>query len=52
MGIVEDYLPGRFTKFLNNDGAANELVTANFRWVESGSEIMISDIQGVRTGVG
>lgn len=59
IGTVEDYLPGRFTKFLNNDGMTNSLVNANFpaafaHWtfVESGGEIMVSDIQGVRTGTG
>lgn len=59
VGTVEDYLPGRFTKFLNNDGNENNNVTANFpaafahwTWVKSGGELMISDIQGVRTSSG
>ncbi|CDF41321.1 unnamed protein product [Chondrus crispus] len=59
VGTVEDYLPGRFTKFLNNDGMANNEVSANFpaafshwSWVESKGALMVSDIQGVRTGAG
>lgn len=59
VGTVEDYLPGKFTKFLNNDGRANSAITANFpaafahwTWVSSGGDLMISDIQGVRNGMG
>ncbi|KAI0567820.1 MHCK/EF2 kinase [Gracilaria domingensis] len=59
IGTVEEYLEGRFTKFLNNDGDHNSLVRANFpgafahwTWVDSGGSIMVSDIQGVRTGDG
>lgn len=58
-GTVEDYLPGRFTKFLNNDGHTNASIAANFpaafahwTWVESNGKLMVSDIQGVRTGAG
>lgn len=59
VGTVEDYIPGRFTKFLNNDGIMNIGVSANFpaafshwSWVESKGKLMVSDIQGVRTGAG
>lgn len=59
IGTVEDHLPGRFTKFLNNDGNKNSQVVANFpsafahwTWVQSSGELMISDIQGSRTADG
>ncbi|PXF46757.1 Alpha-protein kinase 1 [Gracilariopsis chorda] len=57
VGTVEEYLEGRFTKFLNNDGGHNSMVRANFpaafahwSWVNSGGLLMVSDIQGVRSG--
>lgn len=59
VGTVEEFLSGRFTKFLNNDGTSHATVTANFpgafahwSWVESKGELMVSDIQGIRSGAG
>ena len=52
--LVEDYLPGTFTKWCNNYGyisSSSELLPAfmHWSWYESGGQKMIADLQGVRT---
>lgn len=56
VGTVEDFVPGHFTKFLNNDGSVNPHLSTNFAsafahwsWHISRNTLMVSDIQGVRT---
>lgn len=51
--IVEDYIPGNFTKWCNNYGyisTTSELMPAfmHWSWVNSGGKMMIADLQGVR----
>ncbi|CAN8073391.1 unnamed protein product [Agarophyton chilense] len=53
VGTVEEYMEGRFTKFLNNDGENNSRVRANFpaafahwSWVDSGGTIMTLGLWG------
>ena len=50
--LVEDYIPGNFTKWCNNYGyisSASELMPAfmHWSWVHSRGEVMIADLQGV-----
>ena len=52
--LVEDYIPGEFTKWCNNYGCispSSELMPAfmHWSWVNSGGQQMIADLQGVRT---
>ena len=51
--LVEDYIPGEFTKWCNNLGyisPSSELMPAfmHWSWVNSGGQYMIADLQGVR----
>ena len=53
--LVEDYLPGNFTKWCKNNGyisSASELMPAfmHWSWVHSRGEVMIADLQGVLSG--
>ena len=57
--VVEDYIPGTFTKWCNNYGyisaeakqnAASMPAFMHWSWVNSSGEKMISDLQGVRKG--
>ena len=53
--LVEDYIPGEFTKWCNNYGyisPTSELMPAfmHWSWATSGGELMIADLQGVQTG--
>ena len=57
--VVEDYIPGTFTKWCNNYGyiyaEAKQNATSmpafmHWSWVNSSGEKMISDLQGVRKG--
>lgn len=54
--IVEHFIEGEFTKFLNNDGKPNENCRsylpgafAHWTWEKSEGTILISDIQGVKS---
>ena len=52
--LVEDYLPGHFTKWCNNYGyisSSSDLMPAfmHWSWYKSGGQKMIADLQGVRT---
>ena len=52
--LVEDYIPGEFTKWCNNYGyisPSSKLMPAfmHWSWVNSGGQQMIADLQGVRT---
>lgn len=56
VATCEDFIPGRFMKFLNNDGTPNKSVQTNFApafahwtWAVSRGTLMVSDIQGVRS---
>ena len=51
--LVEDYIPGKFSKWCNNYGyisSESKLMPAfmHWSWVNSGGKIMIADLQGVR----
>ena len=53
--LVEDYIPGDFTKWCNNNGyisSASELMPAfmHWSWVHSKGQVMIADLQGVLSG--
>ena len=52
--VVEDYIPGNFVKWCNNYGYISPSSThmpafMHWSWVHSGGEIMIADLQGVKT---
>jgi len=52
--LVEDFLPGSFTKWCNNYGfisSSSDLMPAfmHWSWFNSGGQRMIADLQGVRT---
>lgn len=54
--IVEDYLPGKYTKWCSNYGhisPGSELMQAfmHWSWVHSKGEIMIADLQGVKNNM-
>ena len=54
--LVEDYIPGYFTKWCNNYGGispSSELMPAfmHWSWVSSRGQYMIADLQGVRTDI-
>ena len=51
--LVEDYIPGNFTKWCNNYGyisPTSNLMPAfmHWSWVHSGGKMMIADLQGVK----
>ena len=53
--LVEDYIPGNFTKYCNNYGyisSESELMPAfmHWSWVHTGGKTMIADLQGVLKG--
>lgn len=54
--LVEDYIPGNFTKWCNNYGyisSDSQLLPAfmHWTWVHTGGKMMIADLQGVRNDV-
>ena len=59
--IVEDYIPGTFKKWCNNYGfiSAESVSIAlampafmHWSWLQSGGQLMVADLQGVRTDKG
>lgn len=58
--VVEDYIPGKFTKWLNNYGYVSGEVSfaksmpafAHWSWWHTDGEKMIADLQGVRSDDG
>lgn len=56
VGTVEPFVQGRFTKFVNNDGAAARIgdmlfpsAFVHWSWIISRRALMLTDMQGVRT---
>ena len=52
--IVEDYIPGNFVKWCNNYGYISPSSTympafMHWSWVHSGGNLMVADLQGVKT---